>query len=81
MECSTETQGEGWKCIGRDLNCIRLAKERRGRSMSYHASKMNIFNSSIVEMDLEESPSYGRRFTWMNVEVVEDGWKLTNPIG
>ena len=52
-------------CILRDFNNIRRPEERVGLSQKGEIdSNMDDFNEWIEELQLEDVPSVGRKFTW-----------------
>ena len=56
---------EGYWCIVGDFNNIRNAAERMGSSQrGLHEGNIKEFNDWIAELEVEEAPWVGKRFTW-----------------
>ena len=56
---------EGYWCIVGDFNNIRNAADRMGSSQrGLHEGNIREFNDWIAELEVEEAPWVGKRFTW-----------------
>ncbi|PNY11564.1 hypothetical protein L195_g008173 [Trifolium pratense] len=59
--------GGGKWCIAGDFNSISSVEERRGLSQGTSpTSEMREFRSFVEDLELEDLPLLGRRFTWFH---------------
>lgn len=81
------TNFDDWLLVG-DFNLYRCPEDRN--KLGGNFSEMQMFNDTILDLDLLDIPFSGRRFTWSNMQLdpllvkldwvlVSSTWRLTFP--